>query len=43
MGRAADAIEQLQAAAEVWKNADPEFRPAQHAQTKLAELQAGAS
>jgi len=43
MGRAAAAIEQLQAAAEIWKNADPEFRPAQRAQTKLAELQAGAS
>ncbi|MEE9576401.1 MAG: hypothetical protein V3W35_03230, partial [Gemmatimonadota bacterium] len=43
MGRAAAAIEQLQAAAEIWKNAEPEFRPAQRAQTKLAELQAGAS
>jgi tetratricopeptide (TPR) repeat protein len=42
MGQAADAIEQLQAAAEIWKNADPEFRPAQRVQRKLAELQAGA-
>ena len=43
MGRAADAIEQLQAAAEIWKNADPDYRPARRAQTKLAELRAGAS
>jgi tetratricopeptide (TPR) repeat protein len=43
MGRAADAIEPLQAAADIWQNADPDYRPAQHAQTKLAELQAGAS
>jgi tetratricopeptide (TPR) repeat protein len=43
MGRAAEAIEQLQAAAEIWKNADPDYRPAQLAQAKLAELQAGAS
>jgi tetratricopeptide (TPR) repeat protein len=42
MGRAAAAIEQLQAAAEIWKNADPDYRPAQHARTKLAELRAGA-
>ena len=42
MGRAADAIEQLQAAAEIWKNADPEYRPAQRAQTKLTELRPGA-
>jgi tetratricopeptide (TPR) repeat protein len=43
MGRAADAIEPLQAAADIWQNADPDYRPAQHAQTKLAELQASAS
>ena len=43
MGRTADAIEQLQAAAEIWKNADSDYLPAQRAQTKLAELQAGAS
>jgi len=43
MGRAADAIEQVQAAAEIWKNADADYRPARRAQTKLAELQAGAS
>ncbi|MEN8185293.1 MAG: tetratricopeptide repeat protein, partial [Myxococcota bacterium] len=43
MGRTADAIEQLQAAAEIWKNADPDYRPAQRAQAKLAELQARAS
>ena len=42
MGRAADAIEQLQAAADIWKNADPDYMPAQRAQTKLAEIQTGA-
>jgi tetratricopeptide (TPR) repeat protein len=42
MGRAADAIEHLQAAAEIWKNADPDYVPAQRAQAKLTELRAGA-
>jgi len=43
MGRAADAIEQLEAAADIWKDADPDYMPAQRAQAKLAELQARAS
>ena len=38
MGRATDAIEQLQAASDIWKNADPDYQPARRAQTKLAEL-----
>ena len=38
MGRAAAAIEQLQAAAEIWTNADPDYVPAQRAQAKLTEL-----
>jgi tetratricopeptide (TPR) repeat protein len=42
MGRAADAIEQLRAAVDIWKSADPDYRPAQRAQTKLAEIQTGA-
>lgn len=42
MGRTADAIEQLQAAADIWKSADPDYRPAQRAKAKLGELQAGA-
>jgi tetratricopeptide (TPR) repeat protein len=43
MGRTADAIEQLEAAADIWKSADPDYRPAQRAKAKLAELRAGAS
>ncbi len=41
MGRKGAAIEQLQAAADIWKNADPDYIPAQLAQAKLAELRAG--
>jgi len=41
MGRTADAIEQLQAAADIWTNADPDYQPAQRAQAKLTELRAG--
>ena len=37
-GRTEDAIAQLEAAIEIWKNADPEFIPAQEARQKLAEL-----
>ena len=40
MGRDADAIEQLEVAADIWKNADPDYRPAQRAQAKLAALRA---
>ncbi len=40
MGRDADAIEQLEAAADIWNNADPDYRPAQRAQAKLADLRA---
>jgi Tfp pilus assembly protein PilF len=39
MGRTDDAIEQLQAALEIWKDADPEYIPAQVARAKLAELE----
>ena len=39
MGRTDDAITRLEAAVEVWKNADPEFIPAQQAREKLAELE----
>ncbi len=39
MGRTDDAIGQLQAALEIWKDADPEYIPAQEARAKLAELQ----
>ncbi len=39
MGRTDDAIEQLQAALEIWKDADPEYIPAQEARARLAELQ----
>jgi len=39
MGRADEAIAQLEAAVEIWKNADPEYIPAQQARSKLAELQ----
>jgi len=38
MGRAADAIEQLQAAADVWKSADPAYLPAQKVRAKLRQL-----
>jgi tetratricopeptide (TPR) repeat protein len=41
MGRTADAIEQLEAAVDIWKNADPDYMPAQRANTKLMELRAG--
>jgi len=40
MGRTEDAIEQLQAVLEIWKDADPEFIPAQEARARLAELEA---
>jgi hypothetical protein len=39
MGRTDDAIEQLQAVLEIWKDADPEYIPAQEARAKLAELE----
>jgi len=38
MGRTDDAIAQLEAALEIWKNADREFIPAQKARARLAEL-----
>jgi Flp pilus assembly protein TadD len=41
MGRTADAIEQLEAAADIWKNADPDYMPAQRAKAKLTELRPG--
>ncbi len=37
-GRTADAIEQVDAALEVWKNADPEYKPAQRARELRARL-----
>jgi tetratricopeptide (TPR) repeat protein len=40
MGRTEDAIEQLQAALEIWRDADPEYIPAQEARAKLEELEA---
>ena len=40
-GRTADAIAQLEAALDIWSEADPEFRPAQQARALLEELQAG--
>ncbi len=40
MGRTDDAIEQLRAALEIWKDADPEYIPAQEARAKLEELEA---
>ena len=40
-GRTADAIVQLEAALDIWSEADLEFRPAQEAQALLEELQAG--
>jgi len=39
MGRTSDAIEQLRLAADIWKNADPDYVPAQEARTKLRELE----
>ena len=39
-GRSAAAIEQLEMAADIWKNADPDYRPAERAQAKLADLRA---
>ena len=39
--RTADAIVQLEAALDIWSEADLEFRPAQEAQALLEELQAG--
>jgi tetratricopeptide (TPR) repeat protein len=41
MGRTDEAIAQLEAALEIWKNADPDYRPAQDARAKLVELEAG--
>lgn len=41
MGRPADAIEQLEAAAGIWKNADADYMPAREAEAKLAALIAG--
>jgi tetratricopeptide (TPR) repeat protein len=40
MGRSAAAIEQLEMAAAIWKNADPDYRPAERAQAKLSDLRA---
>jgi tetratricopeptide (TPR) repeat protein len=40
MGRTEDAIAQLQAVLEIWKDADPEYIPAQEARARLAELEA---
>jgi tetratricopeptide (TPR) repeat protein len=40
IGRRADAIQQLERATEIWKDADPDYRPAGRARAKLAELQA---
>jgi Flp pilus assembly protein TadD len=40
MGRTDAAIEQLQAALAIWKDADPEYIPAREARTRLAELEA---
>ncbi len=39
LGRRANAIEQLRIATDVWKNADPDYIPAQEARTKLRELE----
>jgi len=39
MGRTADATEQLQAAANIWEHADPDYIPAQEARAKLEELE----
>jgi tetratricopeptide (TPR) repeat protein len=41
MGRRADAIEQLETAVDIWKNADADYIPAQEARAKLEELKAG--
>ncbi len=40
-GRTADAIVQLEAALDIWSEADLEFRPAREAQALLEELQVG--
>ncbi|MCH7755323.1 tetratricopeptide repeat protein [candidate division KSB1 bacterium] len=39
MGETEKALEHLQATLDVWKNADPEYKPAKLAREKLAELQ----
>ena len=41
MGRQSDAIEQLEAAVNLWKDADPDYIPAREAEAKLGELVAG--
>jgi hypothetical protein len=38
MGKNEKSIEQLNEALEIWKNADPEFIPAQMVKDKLKEL-----
>lgn len=40
-GRTADAVAELEAALDIWSEANPEFRPAQQARTLLEELQIG--
>ena len=40
-GRTADAVAELEAALEIWSEADPEFRPAQEARALMEELQIG--
>ncbi len=42
MGDREKALEHLQVALDIWKDADPEFKPAQEARQKLAELSSAA-
>jgi len=41
MGRGEDALVHLEKAMEIWKNADPDFKPAREPREALTELQAG--